>query len=52
MFAPAGGSITLFAEEFICPGVDLNVVTVGSRGSRGQVRGAFQVCLMTSLSLR
>jgi len=37
-YAPAGGSITLFAEEFLCPGVDLGVRIQGSRGSRGQVR--------------
>ena len=38
MYAPAGGSITLFAEEFLCPGADLNVHISGARGSRGQVR--------------
>ena len=38
LIAPAGGSITFFAEEFLCPGVDLSVRTAGARGSRGQVR--------------
>lgn len=48
--APAGGSITLFAEEFICPGVDLNVRIVGGRGSRGQVRNGSLVPKLCALS--
>ncbi len=31
-YAPAGGSITLFAEELLCPGVDLKVSISGGRG--------------------
>ncbi len=52
MYAPAGGSITLFAEEFLCPGVDLSVRIPGGRGSRGQVRTGLLTMPNVLLSLR
>lgn len=43
MLAPSGGSIIVYAEELMCPGVGVYFHNVGSKGSRGQVRAALLI---------